>query len=282
MPLVRRATPRPRVARDERALGVPRSRHSTLRSAALERPGLRRVLPPAGSSIDLALPPLHLVVHLARGGWITASRQADHSARPSLRGPLAVDRVARGRCEPRDHRARHRQAARRVDVVREPAGRARAWPASASTRSTRRCRRDARRAPATARRGTLEERPRRPGGDRRRRQRLLGRDPPCGGALAVPARRCADTRANSTGWPRRFGTCSAPRSRSPSDSDPAIAQGRQAQSMRVHGRAGLRLPGLRRHGARGVAVASQSFQYCPGCQTGGRVFADRRMSRLLR
>lgn len=31
-----------------------------------------------------------------------------------------------------------------------------------------------------------------------------------------------------------------------------------------------------------VRLADSSFQYCPGCQTGGRPLADRRMSRLLK
>src|SRR6202049_1841881 len=42
-----------------------------------------------GKFLDLALPPLHLVVHLARGGWIRL-RDKPTNARPSLRGPLAV------------------------------------------------------------------------------------------------------------------------------------------------------------------------------------------------
>lgn len=33
---------------------------------------------------------------------------------------------------------------------------------------------------------------------------------------------------------------------------------------------------------REVAFSDRSFQYCPTCQTGGKVLADRRMSRLLK
>ncbi|HKR99610.1 MAG TPA: zinc finger domain-containing protein, partial [Candidatus Dormibacteraeota bacterium] len=52
-------------------------------------------------------------------------------------------------------------------------------------------------------------------------------------------------------------------------------------SMRVHGRTGQPCPVC---GAtvREVSMASRSFQYCPGCQTGGKVYADRRLSKLLR
>ncbi|MGO8686805.1 MAG: Fpg/Nei family DNA glycosylase [Candidatus Dormibacteria bacterium] len=51
--------------------------------------------------------------------------------------------------------------------------------------------------------------------------------------------------------------------------------------MRVHGRTGQPCP-VCGDTVREVSLASRSFQYCPGCQTGGRVYADRRMSRLLR
>lgn len=51
--------------------------------------------------------------------------------------------------------------------------------------------------------------------------------------------------------------------------------------MRVHGRAGEQCS-VCGEVIREVSFSSRSFQYCPGCQTGGRVYADRRMSRLLR
>ncbi len=51
--------------------------------------------------------------------------------------------------------------------------------------------------------------------------------------------------------------------------------------MNVHGRTGEPCPVC---GAtiRQVSLSTRSFQYCPTCQTGGRVLADRRLSRLLR
>jgi formamidopyrimidine-DNA glycosylase len=52
-------------------------------------------------------------------------------------------------------------------------------------------------------------------------------------------------------------------------------------AMRVHGRTGEPCP-VCGDTVREVSLAARSFQYCPGCQTGGRVYADRRMSRLLR
>ena len=65
------------------------------------------------------------------------------------------------------------------------------------------------------------------------------------------------------------------------ETDPASLKDGKRQSMRVHGRAGLPCP-VCGETVREVSLASRSFQYCPACQTGGRVFADRRLSRLLR
>ncbi|MFM9377546.1 DNA-formamidopyrimidine glycosylase family protein [Gordonia sp. VNK21] len=51
--------------------------------------------------------------------------------------------------------------------------------------------------------------------------------------------------------------------------------------LAVHGRAGLPCP-VCGDTVREVVYAEKSFQYCPTCQTGGAVLADRRMSRLLK
>jgi formamidopyrimidine-DNA glycosylase len=51
--------------------------------------------------------------------------------------------------------------------------------------------------------------------------------------------------------------------------------------MRVHGRTGLPCP-VCGDTVRAVSYTERSFQYCPTCQTGGRILADRRMSRLLK
>jgi len=51
--------------------------------------------------------------------------------------------------------------------------------------------------------------------------------------------------------------------------------------LRVHGRAGLACPACG-DTVRQVAFASRSLQYCPTCQTEGRVLVDRRLSRLVR
>jgi formamidopyrimidine-DNA glycosylase len=52
-------------------------------------------------------------------------------------------------------------------------------------------------------------------------------------------------------------------------------------NLAVHGRAGLPCP-VCGDTVREVSFADSSLQYCPTCQTGGRVLADRRRSRFLR
>jgi len=69
----------------------------------------------------------------------------------------------------------------------------------------------------------------------------------------------------------------------------AVADGRPAtelkdtkrRGMQVHGRAGQVCP-VCGDLVREVSFADSALQYCPTCQTGGRLLADRRMSRLLR
>lgn len=51
--------------------------------------------------------------------------------------------------------------------------------------------------------------------------------------------------------------------------------------LKVHARTGLPCP-VCGDTIREVSFADRSFQYCPTCQTGGKILADRRMSRLLK
>ena len=61
----------------------------------------------------------------------------------------------------------------------------------------------------------------------------------------------------------------------------ATLKGEKRSGLQVHGRTGLPCPECP-DTVREVSFADKSFQYCPGCQTGGKVLADRRMSRLLK
>lgn len=61
----------------------------------------------------------------------------------------------------------------------------------------------------------------------------------------------------------------------------ATLKGEKRSGLAVHGRTGLPCP-VCGDTVREVSFADKSLQYCPGCQTGGKVLADRRMSRLLK
>ncbi|OCB51924.1 DNA lyase [Mycobacterium vulneris] len=61
----------------------------------------------------------------------------------------------------------------------------------------------------------------------------------------------------------------------------ATLKGEKRSGLRVHARTGLPCP-ICGDTVREVSFADKSFQYCPTCQTGGKVLADRRMSRLLK
>jgi formamidopyrimidine-DNA glycosylase len=61
----------------------------------------------------------------------------------------------------------------------------------------------------------------------------------------------------------------------------ATLKGEKRSGLRVHARTGLPCP-VCADTVREVSFADKSFQYCPTCQTGGKILADRRMSRLLK
>ena len=63
--------------------------------------------------------------------------------------------------------------------------------------------------------------------------------------------------------------------------DAARLKGEKRSGMRVHARTGMPCP-VCGDTVREVAFTDRSFQYCPTCQTGGKILADRRMSRLLK
>jgi formamidopyrimidine-DNA glycosylase len=61
----------------------------------------------------------------------------------------------------------------------------------------------------------------------------------------------------------------------------AKLKGEKRSGLQVHARTGLPCP-VCGDIVREVSYADKSFQYCPTCQTGGKILADRRMSRLLK
>ena len=61
----------------------------------------------------------------------------------------------------------------------------------------------------------------------------------------------------------------------------ATLKGEKRSGMRVHARTGLPCP-VCGDTVREISFVDKSFQYCPTCQTGGKILADRRMSKLLK
>jgi formamidopyrimidine-DNA glycosylase len=61
----------------------------------------------------------------------------------------------------------------------------------------------------------------------------------------------------------------------------ASLKGEKRSGLVVHNRTGLPCP-VCGDTIREVSFADSSLQYCPGCQTGGKPLADRRLSKLLR
>ncbi|MBB5806881.1 formamidopyrimidine-DNA glycosylase [Saccharothrix ecbatanensis] len=61
----------------------------------------------------------------------------------------------------------------------------------------------------------------------------------------------------------------------------ATLKGEKRSGLRVHARTGLPCP-VCGDTVREVSFADKAFQYCPKCQTGGKPLADRRLSRLLK
>jgi formamidopyrimidine-DNA glycosylase len=61
----------------------------------------------------------------------------------------------------------------------------------------------------------------------------------------------------------------------------ATLKGEKRSGLKVHARTGLPCP-VCGDTIRAVSYADSNFQYCPGCQTGGKPLADRRLSRLIR
>lgn len=63
--------------------------------------------------------------------------------------------------------------------------------------------------------------------------------------------------------------------------DPTTLKAEKKAAMAVHGRTGQPCPTCG-DTVREVSFADSAMQYCPTCQTAGKVLADRRMSRLLK
>ena len=247
--------------------------------SARRRPGDRSA--PAGtasSSTSVLDGDLHLIVHLARAGWLHY-RDAFPSttAAQAGQGPDRAAGPARRRLRLRPHRGRHPEAAWPPTWCTDPAqvpGVARLGPdALAADRATFAAR-------IRSRRGQLK-------GVLTDQEVLAGIGNAYSDEILHAAKlspfamtdKLTDEQmatlyeATQTGRDRR--------GRPVGRAEGGRAQGREALGLQVHARTGLPCP-VCGDTVREVSFADSSLQYCPTCQTGGKPLADRRLSTLVR
>jgi formamidopyrimidine-DNA glycosylase len=231
-----------------------------------------------GKFLDMAAGDLHLVVHLARAGWIRW-RDRLGEARPSLRGPLALQLELEGGSgiDITEQGTEKRLA---LYVVRDPAtdvpGIARLGIDVLDDALDHAMLHQLLR----SRRGQLKT--------------VLADQTVVAGignaysdeilhaARLSPFRQAAALTAEEAdrlhGAVVAVMTDAVARS---SEVDIAALKPDKKSHLAVHGRTGEPCP-VCGDTIRQVSLSTRSFQYCPTCQTGGRVLADRRLSRLLR
>ena len=230
-----------------------------------------------GKFIDLQLPPLHLVVHLARAGWMRL-RDEPAATRPALRGPLAASiRFEDGRALDITEQGTEKRLA--IYVVRAPAdvpGIARLGPDALDPALTAAALGGALAAHAGTLKSALAD-----------QSLLAGIGNAYSDEILHAARMSPFRRAGSLDSAELDALHAALRSvlgdaleEARSSAPERLREAKRAR-LHIHGRTGQPCP-VCGDVIRQVAFTSRSFQYCATCQTGGRVYADRRLSRLLR
>ncbi|HEX4755976.1 MAG TPA: DNA-formamidopyrimidine glycosylase family protein [Candidatus Dormibacteraeota bacterium] len=231
-----------------------------------------------GKFLDMAAGDLHLVVHLARAGWIRWREQVTE-ARPSLRGPMAlqVELAGGGGIDITEQGTEKRLA---LYVVRNPTtdvpGIARLGvdvldPSLDAGRLAEL---------VAQRRGQLKT--------VLADQSLVAgvgnaySDEVLHAAGLSPFRQAAALSADEVGrLSVALRSVMAEAVERAAGIDIGELKPDKKQHLRVHGRAGQPCP-VCGDTIREVSLSTRSFQYCPGCQTEGRILADRRLSRLLK
>jgi formamidopyrimidine-DNA glycosylase len=230
-----------------------------------------------GKFLDMSAGDLHLVVHLARAGWIRW-RQRVAEARPSLRGPLALqlELEGGGGIDITEQGTEKRLA---LYVVRDPTevpGIARLGvdvldPALDAGRFA-----ELLRGSSGQLKTVLADQAVIAGVGNAYSDEILH------AARLSPFRKAAALTDEEAGRlhtsVRDVMGSAVARAR---DVDIGSLKPEKKDHLAVHGRTGEPCP-VCGDTIREVSLATRSFQYCPACQTGGRVLADRRLSRLLR
>ena len=203
-----------------------------------------------GKFLDIDADGTHLVFHLARAGWLRWSDQLPTTVcgPASRRSPCGC---ASRRLRLRPDRGRHEEVARRLHRHATPP-RCPASPGSGPTRSPTTSRSSASRAMLGAAPHADQGAAARPGVHRRRRQRLLRRDPARRQDHPLRASPARSLPRSSTGCMPPCATRSTVRSPPRRASRPRSSRTPSAPGMRVHARTGETVPGVRRRRARGV------------------------------
>jgi formamidopyrimidine-DNA glycosylase len=235
-----------------------------------------------GKFIDVSASGLHLVVHLARGGWIRWRNEVPKTPpRPSNKSPLAA-RVVLDDDSGLDITEAGTRKGLALYVVRSPAevpGVERLGPDPLDDAFTidalERILRDAGRAQL---KGVLRSQSTIAGIGNAYSDELLhaARMSPFKPAVTV-----AESPEELRTLYDAIRTVLADAVARSSGLAMSELKGEKKSHLNVHGRTGQPCP-VCGDTVREVAFADSSLQYCPTCQTGGKPLADRRLSRLLK
>lgn len=231
-----------------------------------------------GKFLDIALDGVHLVVHLARGGWIRWRDEVPAAPPRPGKSPLAA-RLVLDDDSGLDFTEAGTKKGLALYVVRDPSevpGIARLGPDPLSPDFTPEVFRDILdRAGRAQIKGVLRDQSVIAGIGNAYSDEILhvARMSPFKPAAMAPAE--AQSLYDAIATTLRDAV---------TRSDGLAASDLKAEKksgLRVHGRAGQLCP-VCEDTVREVSFADSSLQYCPTCQTGGKPLADRRLSRLLK
>ncbi|WP_119726444.1 Fpg/Nei family DNA glycosylase [Thermomonospora amylolytica] len=229
-----------------------------------------------GKFLDLDVDGIHLVVHLARSGWLRWQEQVPtRPVRPGGRNPLAV-RVHLDDGSGFDLTEAGSKKGLAVYVVRDPSevpGIAALGPDPLDEAFTLEAFREIVGGRRTRIKGLLRD------------QKVIAgignvySDEVLHAARMSPFKIAASLSDEEV---RTLYEAIGTTLRDAVERSPGPAAGAEKKTgLRVHGRTGRKCP-VCGDTVREVSFADSSLQYCPTCQTGGRPLADRRLSRLLK
>ncbi|GHJ46557.1 formamidopyrimidine-DNA glycosylase [Catellatospora sp. TT07R-123] len=229
-----------------------------------------------GKFLDLQLDELHLVVHLARAGWLHYRDELPDTLLKPGKGPIAL-RVRlgdRSGFDLTEAGTQKKLAAYLVTDVAQVPGVARLGP-------------DALSLDLAGLAGVLKDRNAQLKGVLRDQQVLAGVGNAYSDEILHTAKLSPFARADKLTAAQLEALHAAMQqvlteavTRSVGQRAATLKAEKRA-GLRVHGRAGEKCP-VCGDVIREVSFADSSLQYCPTCQTGGKPLADRRLSKLLR